>query len=96
MGEQTNHAAKHGHEHHDCRHYLGELSDYVDGDLSAELCRELEAHMEECENCRVVVDTLTKTVTLYHQLPEPEMPNAVRARLFKVLKLDEVRKSAGE
>lgn len=72
---------------HDCRHYLGELSDYIDGTLSSELCRELEQHMETCENCRVVVNTFSKTVALYHRLPEPEMPDAVRERLFKVLDL---------
>lgn len=77
------------HREHDCRDYLGSLSDYVDGVLGEELCREIEAHMAECDNCRVVVNTLLKTVSLYRQLPEPQMPTAVRERLFKVLKLDD-------
>jgi anti-sigma factor RsiW len=68
-----------------CQHYLQSLSDYVDGTLSEELCRELESHVAECENCRIVVNTLTKTVSLYHQLPSPEMPSDVRERLYKVL-----------
>lgn len=79
----------HEHHEHNCRDYLGSLSDYVDGVLGEELCREIEAHMAECDNCRVVVNTLSKTVSLYHQLPAPEMPHAVRERLFKVLKLDD-------
>ncbi|MFO7579073.1 MAG: zf-HC2 domain-containing protein, partial [Nitrosomonas halophila] len=66
------------HDHHDCKQYLGNLSDYVDGELSEDLCREIEAHMSECENCRVVVNTLSKTISLYHQLPSPELPNTVR------------------
>ncbi len=78
------------HEPHNCRDYLGNLSLYVDGELSDELCQQIEAHMDECENCRVVVNTLSKTVTLYHQLPAPEMPNAVRERLYKVLDLDDL------
>jgi len=57
------------------------------------LCRELEAHIAECENCRVVVNTLSKTVVLYHQLPVPEMPNAVKERLYKVLNLDDLQRS---
>ena len=77
----------HSHEHN-CQHYLGSLSEYVDGSLNEELCREIEAHMANCENCRVVVNTLSKTVMLYQRLPEPEMPNAVRDRLYKVLKLE--------
>ena len=89
MGNTDNH--QHNHEPGKCRHYLDHLSDYADGELSDELCQELESHMEECENCRVVVNTFSKTITLYHQLPEPEMPNAVKERLYKVLNLDDFR-----
>ena len=78
------------HHQHDesCRRYLSGLSDYVDGTLSEELCRELEEHMRTCENCRIVVNTLTKTIALYRQIPAPEMPSAVKERLYKVLHLD--------
>ncbi|MBN2303654.1 MAG: zf-HC2 domain-containing protein [Anaerolineae bacterium] len=76
------------HNHtHDCRRFLDGLSDYVDGTLGEDLCRELEAHMATCENCRVVVNTFSKTVELYHQLPAPELPDSVRERLYKVLDL---------
>ena len=74
--------------HTGCHQYLELLSDYADGELSEELCRELETHMETCENCRVVVDTLNKTILLYQQLPEPALPEDVKLRLHKVLKLD--------
>jgi anti-sigma factor RsiW len=78
------------HHHHgaaqgDCRRYLSSLSDYVDGVLSEELCRELEAHVASCENCRIVVNTLSKTVSLYRRLPSPDMPSEVKERLYKVL-----------
>jgi anti-sigma factor RsiW len=88
--------ANHSHTHdpEKCRRYLGNLSEYVDGELCDELCQELEAHMAECENCRVVVNTLSKTVALYHQLPAPEMPNTVRERLYKVLNLDDLRRAS--
>ena len=77
----------HKHDLETCRRYLGSLSDYVDGILSDELCAELEAHMAVCDNCRVVVNTFTKTITLYHQLPAPDMPHTVKERLYKVLDL---------
>jgi len=73
---------------HQCRHLLGDLSDYVDGEASAELCAEIERHLADCDNCRVVVDTLRKTVSLYHELPQPELPAAARERLYKRLLLD--------
>ncbi|MBN2470786.1 MAG: hypothetical protein JXN59_08690, partial [Anaerolineae bacterium] len=52
-------------------------------------CREIEAHMAECENCRIVVDTLAKTVELYHAAPTPDLPDAVKSRLFKRLEIED-------
>ena len=81
-------ATPHDHDHHEsCRHYLRSISEYLDGTLSDALCDEIEAHMATCENCRVVVNTLSKTVVLYRRLPSPEMPDEVKERLFKVLDL---------
>lgn len=81
----------HQHQHDDptstCRQLLDSLSDYVDGELGEELCREIEAHMTECDNCRVVVDTLRKTVLLFHALPSDSLPQGVEQRLFKRLQL---------
>jgi len=76
------------HEHTDCRRLLGMLSDYIDEELEEQLCREIEAHLAECENCRVVVDTLRKTVLLYRMSGPPELPEDVERRLFKVLDLE--------
>ena len=79
------------HEHGDCRHLLGTLSDYVDGDLGVSLCAELERHLAECENCRVVVDTLRRTIYLYHATSTPEpVPDEVKERLHKRLRLEDL------
>ena len=75
-------------EHEGCRHLLGDLSDYIDHEASVEICAEIEEHMDDCENCRVVVDTLKKTITLYRTLPQPDMPDGVRQRLYKALDLE--------
>jgi predicted anti-sigma-YlaC factor YlaD len=71
-----------------CRHLLGDLSDYLDGQASAELCADIERHLTECENCRVVVDTLAKTIVLYRDLPKPELPAEARQRLYQSLNLE--------
>ena len=77
-------------EHKECRHLLGSLSEYVDGTLEAELCSELERHLAECENCRIVVDSLTKTVYLYQTTSNQEsVPDGLRDRLFQRLNLDD-------
>lgn len=66
---------------------LGSLSDYVDGELEATLCQEIERHMAGCGNCRAVVDTLRKTVYLYRDHGHEALPYDAKARLYAVLKL---------
>jgi hypothetical protein len=66
----------------------------VDGTAQEELCRQLERHLADCEDCRIVVDTLKKTVYLYHSSTDTNLPVAVRERLFKSLELDEYLKTS--
>jgi anti-sigma factor (TIGR02949 family) len=82
--------AKKKHDHKNCRQLLGSLSEYVDGELDDELCGVLEQHLEDCEDCRIVVDTLRKTVYLYHtSSQEADIPTDIRARLYKSLNIEE-------
>jgi anti-sigma factor (TIGR02949 family) len=76
--------------HENCRALLASLSDYIDGDLSEDLCAEIERHIAGCENCQVVVDTLKKTIYIYRTVStRPSIPSEVRERLFHTLELDE-------
>jgi anti-sigma factor RsiW len=77
------------HDHSTCRDLLGQLSDYIDGELETALCAELETHLADCPNCRVMVDTVRKTITLYQSQATAELPSGVQKRLYKVLELDE-------
>ena len=49
----------------DCKDLLGGISDYLDGSASEALCEEIRRHMEGCANCRVVVDSTRRTISLY-------------------------------
>jgi anti-sigma factor RsiW len=73
--------------HENCHDLLDELSAFLDGEASAEVCAEIQRHMADCRKCRVVVDTLRKTVTLYRRLPRPDLPGEAVERLYKVLDL---------
>jgi predicted anti-sigma-YlaC factor YlaD len=75
----------------ECKTLLESLSDYVDGTLSKELCEEIQRHAAGCQDCRIVVDTLQKTVYLYHATAnEPaDVPPNVRDRLFRSLNLED-------
>jgi anti-sigma factor RsiW len=72
---------------HPCQDLLSQLSDFIDGDAAATTCIEIERHLADCEDCRAVVDTLRKTVELYHQLPQPELSQSARERLYLALDL---------
>ena len=78
------------HLHENCQALLGSMSEYIDGELPADLCREIEKHLEVCENCRVVLNTTKRTIDLVQIPPEEEtVPEDVRERLFLRLKLDD-------
>ena len=73
-----------------CSTMLGDLSDYIDGNLQDEICAQIEEHMKTCDNCRVVVNTLRKTVELYeHCNDEIELSGEVKGRLFARLELND-------
>jgi len=72
----------------ECKKLIGELSNLIDGTVSPELCAELEAHLKECKNCRIVVDTTKKTIELYHRdEASVEVPEVMREKLWKRLDL---------
>ncbi|HEY6071872.1 MAG TPA: zf-HC2 domain-containing protein [Anaerolineales bacterium] len=79
----------------DCRALLGSISDYLDGTLQDELCRELEGHLANCEDCQVVVDTLRKTIELVHTGSTEGLPEDIRLRPFKRLEIEDLFRAAG-
>jgi anti-sigma factor RsiW len=70
---------------------LGALSDYVDGELEARLCAEIETHMRDCPDCQVMVDTLRKTIVLYRTHGQTALPADVQRRLYAVLELEALK-----
>jgi anti-sigma factor (TIGR02949 family) len=77
-------------DHENCNKLLYSLSEYIDGELDSEMCAQIERHLEGCDNCRIVIDSLRKTVYLYQVTTEPaSVPEDVRQRLFRRLDLDE-------
>jgi predicted anti-sigma-YlaC factor YlaD len=75
------------HDRSSCHKLLGTLSAYLDGEAEEALCQEIERHMDECENCRVVVDTLAKTIRLYREHGQTPLSDDARQRLYAALDL---------
>jgi anti-sigma factor RsiW len=77
------------HDHEYCGEYAKQISDYIDGELPPEICESLEAHLQDCVNCRIVVDTMRKTIELYQvNSAEDVLPDTVHDRLFARLNLE--------
>lgn len=69
----------------ECRKYFERVSEYLDGELTPETCRAIEAHLEECPPCRACVESLKKTIAICRKVPCEAMPGDVRERLRKTL-----------
>lgn len=69
----------------DCRQFILQLSNYLDGELDSSLQADLERHLQKCPDCRMVVNTTKKTIDIFcHCAPAP-LPEDVRTRLHRAL-----------
>ena len=69
-----------------CDELLAILNEYIDGEIDPRVCDELEAHLAECDPCRVVVDNTRQTIRLYRNEQEIELPAEFRQRLHQSLR----------
>lgn len=69
----------------DCSEVLEQLAEYLDEEAKAELCRAIDEHLHHCHDCRFEVNTLRKTITLYHDDSRIEVPVRANALLRSAL-----------
>jgi predicted anti-sigma-YlaC factor YlaD len=69
-----------------CQDMLKAIGAYLDGEAAHALCRELEKHLSDCNPCRLVVDTLRKTITIYKSGKPLSIPVPCRRRLHALLR----------
>ena len=60
--------------HDKCKQVFAMLSDYLNLELPAETCREIEAHIAGCEPCVEFAESLRKTVDLCRKYQPTELP----------------------
>lgn len=79
------------HDHNlGCEDILKNLNAYIDGELDAGMCDQVEAHINACPECQIVVNTLKKTIHLYQvDGRDTSLPPEARMRLFACLNLDD-------
>ena len=65
----------------ECRELFARLSEYVDGELSRELCEHIRQHLADCAPCVNFAHTLKKTAEMCRRLPSRPIPADVAAEL---------------
>jgi RNA polymerase sigma-70 factor (ECF subfamily) len=63
----------------DCRDVATMLSQKIEGEISAEVCAEMERHLEACERCRVQCESLQRTLLLCSRAGADPVPADVQA-----------------
>jgi anti-sigma factor RsiW len=65
-----------------CLEVWREISNYIDGDIDAELRARMEAHFKVCAHCKAVVDGTRNVVKLVADGVEYQLPNGFSQRLY--------------
>jgi RNA polymerase sigma-70 factor (ECF subfamily) len=78
-----------------CPDVITLFSRHLEGEISADLCAQMERHLEGCGRCRGACESLKRTLALCHSAPTPRVPDSVqqsvRESLRRVLANDAVR-----
>ena len=64
----------------ECSAMLAGISAYLDGDLDATACQEIERHCRDCSNCAALVNGLRETIGLCREAGTAPLPEPVRQR----------------
>ena len=65
----------------DCRKNFEKISEYLDGELGHDECRQIERHLNDCPECRDCVDALKKTIALCRKSAREKIPEDMRKRI---------------
>jgi len=69
-----------------CRGVIHELSSFLDGEMDAAMKRDLERHLSECKECRLLIVQTKKTIEIFCGSEPIELPREVRSRLHDALR----------
>lgn len=64
----------------ECAQIIRRLPDYVEGSATAARCAEIERHLEQCTDCRVLLAALRRNERDEHAEP---LPAAIPDRLYR-------------
>jgi anti-sigma factor RsiW len=69
-----------------CKDFLARLSDYVDEELEKQFREAIDEHAATCPRCKVVLDTLGRTITVFQEGTEAaSIPAGAHERLMEAI-----------
>jgi RNA polymerase sigma-70 factor (ECF subfamily) len=78
-----------------CPDVLTLFSRHLEGEISADLCAQMERHLEDCGRCRGACESLRRTLALCHNAATSRVPEsvqqAVRQNLRRLLATESAR-----
>lgn len=69
-----------------CLEVWREISNYIDGEIDADLRARMEAHFKVCAHCKAVYDGTKNVVKLVADGVEYQMPEGFSQRLYEKIK----------
>ena len=69
----------------DCPDVVTLFSRHLEGEISAETCATMEAHLASCGRCRSACDSLQETLSLCRRETGPAVPSNVQASVRRAL-----------
>jgi hypothetical protein len=70
-----------------CDQFLAHLGDYLEGDIEVEVRQQLQAHLEECRTCHVLLDSTNKAVKIVTDSGSFALPSTLAEPLLeKIMK----------
>jgi RNA polymerase sigma-70 factor, ECF subfamily len=70
----------------DCPDVVSLFSRHLEGEISTDVCAEMERHLGACPRCRARCDTLQRTLVLCKSAPAPSVPEPVQRSVREALR----------
>lgn len=70
----------------DCRDLVELVTDYLEGVLSAQETKAIEAHLRSCRGCRHYLDQMRATITAVGSVPVETLSDEAVATLLSVFR----------
>ena len=68
-----------------CREFVEEVTNYLEGKLSAAEARWTDEHLAQCPHCRAYLAQMRSTISALRGLAEPSVDPELRERILRAM-----------